>query len=147
MNHVNGGRREIGPSNDNGGVRPLGNTMETRPAQEEHVAGRSTPQSQSDPTPVSSTSADDSRFGTVGDNKAKEEALKILQKIEFEDQEEGSKIIYDVEPKFYSISTPDNNGLKFFPPVFLQRYMIVDGTIGNPLWSSKMMKVGPMLQV
>lgn len=140
--HNNGDRSDTSNANDYGDRRQIDNNLEIRSAPEENGAPRSNvPSNQSDPISVNNTSPNPSKVGLVSEQKLKEEALQILQKIEFEEQKEGHKIIYDVEPEFYSLFTPGSNGLKFFPPVFLQRYMVVDGLIRGPCWSGQITKV------
>ncbi|KAL4130769.1 hypothetical protein QTP88_008158 [Uroleucon formosanum] len=53
---------------------------------------------------------------------------------------EGDKIIEIISQQSCAC-TLDENGLKFWPPLYVQRYMAVEEVIANPIWNGSIKKV------
>lgn len=130
------GNGNVSPDNTSNSARPQNTSQNVQLNHTQNNKLLSNKDSNSDDTrpPINRPAGTQSKEGE-GD------LPQVVKLIQFEENEEGRKCIYDVKPIFMCIQETEEKGMKFSPPVYIQRYMIIEHILKKPNWAESIKKV------
>lgn len=135
----NTGNGNVSPDNASNSARPQDISQNIESNQRENIELRS------NKDPISETRPPINRSGGTQSKEGEGDLPQVVKLIQFQENEEGRKCIYDVKPKFMCIQESEEKGMKFSPPVYVQRYMIIEGILKEPHWAESIKKVCGLL--
>lgn len=131
----NTGNGNVSPDNTSNSARPQVVSQNIEVNQRENNELRSNKDSKSESRPpINRPVGSQSKEG-------EEDLPPFVKLIQFHENEEGRKCIYDVKPIFRCIQDSEGKGMKFSPPVYIQRYMVIENVLKEPHWAESIKKV------
>lgn len=131
----NTGNENVSPDNASNSARPQNLSQNIEVNQRENNELRSNKDSKIETRPPINRPAGTQSKEGEGD------LPQVVKLIQFQENEEGRKCIYDVKPIFSCIQESEEKGMKFLPPVYVQRYMVIENILKEPQWAESVKKV------